>query len=85
MITDHADRNSPVITDHADRNNCIIDWEQAMVIDRESNRNVRWIREATWIRKMTTTYVVSIVVEITSVVSMVVEITYVVSRVVEII
>ena len=37
------------ITDHADRNNCIIDWKGAKVIDRECNRNARWIKEAIWI------------------------------------
>ena len=36
------------ITDHADRINCIIDWEGAKVIDRECNRNARWIKEAIW-------------------------------------
>ena len=41
------------ITDHADRNNSIIDWEGAEVIDRECNRNARWIKEAIWIRKTT--------------------------------
>ena len=41
------------ITDHADRNNCIIDWEGATVIDREHNRNARWIKETIWIRKTT--------------------------------
>ena len=41
------------ITDHADRNNCILDWEGVTVIDRECNRNTRWIKEAIWIRKTT--------------------------------
>ena len=41
------------ITDHADRNNCIIDWEGAKVVDRECNRNARWIKGAIWIRKTT--------------------------------
>ena len=38
-------------TDHADRNNCIIGWEGAKVIDRERNRNARWIEEAIWVRQ----------------------------------
>ena len=42
-----------VITDHAERNNCIINWEGAKVIDRECNRNARWVKEAIWIRKKT--------------------------------
>ena len=36
------------ITDHA-----VIDWEGAKVIDRNCNRNARWIKEAIWIRKTT--------------------------------
>ena len=39
------------ITDHADRHNCVIDWEGAKVVDRETNRCARWITEAIWIRK----------------------------------
>ena len=41
------------ITDQADKNNCLIDWEGAKVIDRERNRNARWIKEAIMIRKAT--------------------------------
>ena len=39
------------ITDHADRHNCVIDWEGAKVVDKETNRCVRWIKEAIRIRK----------------------------------
>ena len=39
------------ITDFADRHNCVIDWEGAKVVDKETNRCVRWIKEAIWIRK----------------------------------
>ena len=39
------------ITDHADRRNCVIDWEGAKVVDKETNRCARWIKEAIWIRK----------------------------------
>ena len=42
-----------VIANHADRNNCITDWEGATVIDIEHNRNTIWIKEVTWIRKIT--------------------------------
>ena len=48
-VTEHKS----AITDHADRNNCIIDWEGAKLIERECNRNARWIKEAMWIRKTT--------------------------------
>ena len=29
------------ITDHADRRNCVIDWEGAKVVDKETNRCAR--------------------------------------------
>jgi len=38
------------ITDHADRHSCVIDWEGAKVVDRETNRCARWINETIWIR-----------------------------------
>ena len=43
-------RKCPHITDHADRHNCVIDWEGAKVVDKETNRCARWIKEAIWIR-----------------------------------
>ena len=39
------------IPNHADRRNCVIDWEGAKVVDKETNRCARWIKEAIWIRK----------------------------------
>ena len=39
------------ITDHADRSNCVLDWEVAKVVDKDTNRCARWIKEAIWIRK----------------------------------
>ena len=39
------------ISDHADRRNCVIDWEGAKVVDKETNRCAPWIKEAIWIRK----------------------------------
>ena len=39
------------VTDHADRHNCVIDWEGAKVVDKETNRCARWVQEAIWIRK----------------------------------
>ena len=35
-----------------DRRNCVIDWGGAKVVDKETNRCARWIKEAIWIRKM---------------------------------
>ena len=36
------------------RRNCVIDWEGAKVVDKETNYNrcALWIKEAIWIRKM---------------------------------
>ena len=31
-------------TDHTDRHNCVVDWEGANVMDRETNRCARWIK-----------------------------------------
>ncbi|KAK2155520.1 hypothetical protein NP493_2066g00015 [Ridgeia piscesae] len=44
-------KHRSAITDHADRHKCVIDWEGAKVVDKESNRCARWIKEAIWIRK----------------------------------
>ena len=43
--------NKSAITDHACNENHVIDWENAKVIDRESVKAGRHIREAIWIRK----------------------------------
>jgi len=39
------------ITDHAVKENHVIDWDKAKVVDREAQRQTRWIKEALWIRK----------------------------------
>ena len=40
------------ITDHAvEENHVIIDWDKAKLVDREAQRQTRWIKEALWIRK----------------------------------
>ena len=39
------------ISDHVAQQNHIIDWEGAKVIDKDSNKQTRWKREAIWIRK----------------------------------
>ena len=44
-------KHKSAITDHADRHNCVLDWERAKVVDKETNRSARWIKEAIWIRK----------------------------------
>ena len=45
-------KDKSVITDHADRHNCVIDWEGAKVVDKETNTYARWIKEAIGITKM---------------------------------
>jgi len=36
---------------HAVEENHVIDWDKAKVVDREAQRQTRWIKEALWIRK----------------------------------
>ena len=43
--------NKSAITDHVCNENHVIDWENVKVIDRESDKADRHIREAIWIRK----------------------------------
>ena len=43
--------NKSAITDHVSQQNHVIDWEGAKVIDKDSCKQTRWIREAMWIRK----------------------------------
>jgi len=42
------------ITEHAVEENHVIDWDKAKVVDREAQRQTRWIKEARWIRKTPT-------------------------------
>ena len=39
------------ITDHVSQQNCVIDWEDIRIIDNESDRFNRWIKESIHIRK----------------------------------
>jgi len=39
------------ITDHAVEENHVINWHKAKVVDRQAQRQTRWIKEALWIRK----------------------------------
>ena len=43
--------NKSAITDHVCNENHVIDWDKVKVIDRESDKSGRHIREAIWIRK----------------------------------
>ena len=38
------------ITEHVATNNHIINWDAARIIDQESDKTTRWLKEAIWIR-----------------------------------
>jgi len=46
-----AERNKSALTDHAVQKNHVIDWSEATVLDRESDRGTRWVKESVYIRK----------------------------------
>ena len=46
-----TERHKSAITDHALQENHVIDWEGVKIMDRESDRKRRWIKEAIAIRK----------------------------------
>ena len=46
-----SEQNKSALTDHASRDNHLIKWSQATILDRESDRGTRWIKEAVHIRK----------------------------------
>ena len=39
------------VTDHIAEQNHVIDWEGAKIVEKDSNKQTRWIRDAIWIRK----------------------------------
>jgi len=41
-----SEQNKSALTDHASRDNHWINWSQATILDRESDRGTRWIKEA---------------------------------------
>ena len=45
------ERHKSAISDHVARDNHVINWEDAKVVDRESVKQARWIREAIYIRR----------------------------------
>ena len=45
-----SEQNKSAITDHVNTENHVINWDEATVIARESDRTTRWIREAVKIR-----------------------------------
>jgi len=46
-----TERNKSALTDHAVQENHVIDWREAKILDKESDRGTRWIKEAVHIRK----------------------------------
>jgi len=46
-----TEQNKSAITDHVNRENHVINWDEANIIGRESERMARCIREAIKIRK----------------------------------
>ena len=47
------EQQKSAITDHVISSGHLIDWDNVKVLDRESDRTLRWIKEAIWIRKST--------------------------------
>jgi len=41
-----SEQNKSAITDHVNIENHIIDWDEATIIGRKSDRTARWVREA---------------------------------------
>ena len=50
-----SELSKSAITDHAKQYNHVIDWEGAKIVDTESNKYNRWIKEAIWIRRKSPT------------------------------
>ncbi|XP_072022566.1 uncharacterized protein [Amphiura filiformis] len=46
-----SEQHKSAITDHVAQENHVINWEGASIIDKDTNKQTRWIREALWIRK----------------------------------
>ena len=46
-----SEQNKSTLTDHASHENHVINWSAATILDRESDKSTRWIKEAVHIRK----------------------------------
>ena len=46
-----AEQHKSAITDHVVLTNHNIKWDAAKVIDSESDKTTRWVKEAIWIRR----------------------------------
>jgi len=41
-----SEQNKSALTDHASHDNYVINWSAAIILDRESDKSTRWIKEA---------------------------------------
>ena len=46
-----SEQNKSTLTDQASHHNNVINWSAATILDTESDKNSRWIKEAVRIRK----------------------------------
>ena len=46
-----SEQNKSALTDHASHDNHVINWPASTILDWESDRSTRWIKEAVHIRK----------------------------------
>jgi len=46
-----SEQNKLALTDHASHDNHVINWPASTILDRESDKSTRWIKEAVHIRK----------------------------------
>jgi len=46
-----SEQNKSALTDHTAHDNHVINWPASTILDRESDRGTRWIKEAIHIRK----------------------------------
>jgi len=50
-LTSLSERNTSALTDRAGHDNRIINWLPSAILDRDSDRSTRWIKETVHIRK----------------------------------
>ena len=46
-----SEQNKSALTDHISQDNHVIYWPAATILDRESDKSTRWIKEAVHVRK----------------------------------
>ena len=46
-----SEQNKSALTDHASHDNHVINWPASTILNRESDKSTRWIKEAVHIRK----------------------------------